>query len=117
VLVSALGEMPRGRVASDRERSGADVSYFLGRLSHTGSRLGSPRAAVRVRVASRRSLAIEEGVGAIVVVKPDTLIMPLPQEVSVVDAEGEVVSSSEGTRFYVTTQTIDPFHLVMEMAR
>ncbi len=79
--------------------------------------LGKPYAAVKVRVTGTQ-LQIQphgdDNESVISVVRMDTLLAPLPERFRVVGPNGKVVKPSKGKRFWVTTQTIDPFHLVLE---
>lgn len=96
------------------------MSHFL-RMSerpHWPTVLGKPRAAVTVKAS---------GDGAQLHIHPDTKTglpftvargdvnwAPLPERCSVLGPDGEAVGPSSGRRFYVSMDTIDPFHMVME---
>jgi len=73
--------------------------------------VGKKRAAVTVKVAGDR-LVIEAG--GVCVVKWDTLFAPLPERIKVVGPDGKVVQPTKGSRFWVSVETIDPTHLVIE---
>lgn len=72
--------------------------------------LGKPRAAVKV-LASKDRLTIEPG---IMVLKGDAQLSPVPERVKVVGPDGKVVKPSKGKQFYVTVETFDPVHAVLE---
>lgn len=73
-------------------------------------KLGKPRAAVQVKVV-KDTLVVEAGVS---VLKADAHISPVPERVKVVSYEGKVVRPSKGKQFYVTVETFDPIHAVLE---
>jgi hypothetical protein len=73
--------------------------------------LGKPRAAVQVRVAGTQVAIMED---SLVVAHRDALFVPLPERIKVVGPDGKVVTPSRDSRFWVTVETIDPYHLVIE---
>lgn len=84
-------------------------------LDRLDCELGKNWAAVRVRVAGTRLVMTPGDDGhAIVVCKRDTLFVPLPDRIQVVGPDSKVVKPSKGSRFWVTVETFDPFHLVTE---
>lgn len=90
------------------------MSHFLKRGELRGARaLHKPRAAVKVQAKSA-GLWLQPG---IVVARADALFVELPSRIQVVDLEGEVIEPSDGERFLVSTETIDPFHLVVQVPR
>lgn len=68
---------------------------------------------MRVRVVSRGRLAVDPGPRGLELLASGTELCPLPEDVEVVDAEGEPVLAV-GT-FHVTTATLDPFHLLTDL--
>lgn len=84
-------------------------------LDHLDCELGKPWAAVRVRVnGTQLVMTTDESGHAIVICKQDTLFVPLPERIQVVGPDGKVVKPSKGSRFWVTVESFDPFHLVTE---
>ena len=71
-----------------------------------------PRAAVRVRW-KERVLVLEPHAEPIVILKADALLFPLPEETQIVAPDGEIIRPKG--RFWVTTETIDPIHLVTDI--
>ena len=72
-----------------------------------------PCAAVKVRFtrkARERVLTVEHGFVAIL--GHDAIIAPLPKDVVVVTEDGEAIEASRG--FWVTIETFDPWHLLMD---
>ena len=70
-------------------------------------------AAVKVEVTKKakpRTLAVLPG--GIVFTKTDTKFVPLPDDVIVVNDEGEEITAS--FKFYVSLETFDPFHIVVD---
>lgn len=49
------------------------------------------------------------------ILRADAQVTELPKTIKVVAADGDPIESSEGSRFYVTVETIDPFHAVCEL--
>lgn len=82
--------------------------------SITGRVTGKPWACVTVRVESKGERLVVQP-GSIAVTKRDTLFWPLPERCSVVDEEGTVVKPSAGRRFFVSLETFDPHHLLIEI--
>ncbi len=76
--------------------------------------INRPRAAVRVRL-ERTGLVIVPG--EISVLKNDAFVVPLPDRLRVVSEDGEVVKPSDGSIFLITTETMNPFHLVTQLPR
>jgi hypothetical protein len=70
--------------------------------------VGRQWAAVTVRV-EKGSLIVQPGIG---VLKPETLVFPVPDTVLVQGPDGEVIRPSG--RFMITTETFDPYHLVID---
>lgn len=86
--------------------------HFLKRDElYGGIRTSKPWAAVQVRIerGSPRTLTIQPGVS---VLKVDVMLIPLPENVRVVDGDGNAVVASH--RFWVTTESFDPFHLLLD---
>jgi hypothetical protein len=76
--------------------------------------LGKARAAVRVKVDGTR--LVMTAVDAIVVAKRDALFVPLPERIRVIGPDGKAIKPSRGARFWITVETLDPYHLVTESA-
>ena len=92
------------------------MSHFLTKGDLGGSSiLGKPRAMVKVKVRREKSKVSLEIVPGIGVAKPDTILVALPDRIPVLSPDGEVVKPSRGSSFWVTVETIDPFHGVMEL--
>jgi len=72
--------------------------------------VGRPYAVAHVRVDGTQ-LRLDGGIG---VARADTLFVPLPERVQVVDLNGQVMKPSKGKRFWVSTESFDPHHLVLE---
>lgn len=90
------------------------MAHFLGRNFGGGHAIGRAWASVTVRFQSPDRLVIQPG--SLRIVKHDAMVVALPERFKVVDDAGVEVAPSPGRRFYVTTETFDPFHAVMEMA-
>lgn len=93
------------------------MSHFLREYELAGVQiLGKPRAMAKVRVLRKKgsiSLEIVPGLG---IARMDTQLVPLPDRVKVVEPSGKkVVRPSKGSAFWVTVETIDPFHGVVEL--
>lgn len=85
--------------------------HFLRKSEVQGFTLTRPRACVSVRV-EKDKLVIEPG--SIAVLKIGVLLSPVPDRVKVVGPDGKVVKPSKGKQFFVTTETFDPCHAVLE---
>lgn len=72
--------------------------------------LGKRRAAVQVRVESKKLLRVCE---RILVLGGDVELAKVPTDIVVVDGEGKVVKPSG--EFYVTIETFDPFHALVDL--
>lgn len=89
------------------------MSHFLRPQETAGGRtLGKPRAGVVVQLRKRRRLVIQPGIK---VVAADARMALLPADVTVVDGDGKSVAAEPGALFLVTTETIDPFHLIVQV--
>jgi len=78
--------------------------------------VGKRHAAVYVRVVARDTLQLdcpENQKFPIVVLKADALIVPLPEKIRVLDPDGKILKPSR--RFYITTESFDPWHLLTDM--
>lgn len=75
---------------------------------------GRPRAAVRARWNKREGLLVlvphEE---PIVVLKADAMLFPLPEEMRVAAPDGKILRPTG--KFWITTETIDPIHLITDV--
>lgn len=83
--------------------------------------LGKPWAMATARLTSRKTLTVPatitiDGIERpnISVAKSDTEWTRLPDDIRVLDGDGELISPSAGRCFYVTVATIDPFHGLCE---
>lgn len=70
--------------------------------------LGRQWAAVTVRV-EKGALIVQPEIS---VIKPETLVFPLPDRVLVKGPDGKVIKPSG--RFMITTETFDPYHLLLD---
>ena len=73
------------------------------------SALGCTRACVTVKRDGDR-LVVQEGIGF---VEYDAVFAELPSRISVVDKDGEEIKATG--RFLVSTETFDPFHVLVDM--
>lgn len=87
--------------------------HFLSRNFASRTRLPARRVAMRVRVVSRGQLMVDPGPRGLEILEGGTELCPLPDGVEVVDSEGNEVPAL-GT-FHVTTETIDPYHLLTDL--
>lgn len=76
--------------------------------------LGCRRAAVTVRLEESRLVIVEGSIG---VLDDYTQITPVPARLTVVSEAGEVLKPSKGSAFFMTTETFDPCHLVVELPK
>ena len=86
--------------------------HVLGRHV-TSIAIGRQRAAVMVRVRSRRELVVQAE--SIVVLKRDALISRVPSTMTVVAEDDQPIAASPGSAFWITTETFDPYHVVCEL--
>jgi hypothetical protein len=87
--------------------------HFLRKSEVHGRSLEMPRACVTVRVV-KDTLVIESG--SLGVLKIGAQMAPVPERMKVVTDDGKVVKPSKGKQFWVTVETFDPMHAVMEAA-
>lgn len=90
------------------------MSHFLGHVQkYETMTLDKPRAAVAVRVESKKALCVVLGIH---VAKPDTQWATLPDDVVVMEAElpHRHLKPTKGKKFWVSVATFDPFHMLME---
>ena len=71
-----------------------------------------PWAAVSVEVLKGGKI-LQVKTGSICVIKSDAMIVPLPKTIRVVSDEGEESTPTWG--FWVTTETFDPWHLLLDL--
>lgn len=71
-----------------------------------------PWGAVEVQVL-KGGKTLQVKTGSICVIKADALIIPLPKGIRVVSDEGEAIEPTWG--FWVTTETFDPWHLLIDL--
>lgn len=93
------------------------MAHFATKLvQRTGVRpLQQPHACVTVEVIKQRPHAILKVVGGIRIAQHSTTWVALKPGTQVVTEDGEVIEPS-GT-FYVSTETFDPFHLLMDVTQ
>lgn len=72
---------------------------------------GRPRAMVTVELVARKRLQVQDGIS---VAKADVEWYPLPSDMEVVGPDGTVLKPSTGRQFFVTVETFNPFHGLME---
>ena len=77
---------------------------------HGAAPLGRPYAAIGAQL-ERDRLVVS---GAPFIAKADTLWFPLPARLQVVAPGGEEVRPSPGRRFFISAETIDPWHSLLE---
>lgn len=73
--------------------------------------LDKPRAAVMVELAHGELVVVA---GSVTIAKPDVLWARLPDRLRVVDGSGKPIKASDGRAFYISTETFNPCHLLME---
>lgn len=98
--------------------------HFLGIIEHRQSLpVGRPWAlatARLTRIDGKNVLVLcrledmPKGKLPIGIADAQTMVVSLPPEVKVVRPDGQVVTPSKGRIFYVTVETFDPFHGIME---
>ncbi|QHW35564.1 hypothetical protein GZH47_32280 (plasmid) [Paenibacillus rhizovicinus] len=71
--------------------------------------IGKPYAAVRVK-RKGKNLTVENG--GIMIVSADTKFTELPSDMNVISEEQLPIPASG--RFLISTETIDPFHIVID---
>lgn len=75
-------------------------------------RIGQEKVAVKVeRIKGTKQYRIVPG--EIGVVRSDTVVAELPRDYSIVNDDGEEIKPMGN--FHITTETIDPYHLVIDM--
>lgn len=93
--------------------------HFLNKGELSSRHLPKLRAGATVRLQGRDTLVLctpdEMEGGCIFLVPPDALICKLPERIKVVDSKGEVVNPTKGRSFYVTQETLNPFHGLTEV--
>lgn len=73
--------------------------------------LGRKRCGVKVERINKRKHTYK--VTDVCVIGEDTLMTDLPDNFQIVDAEGDEISPTG--RFIMTAETMDPYHLVVDM--
>jgi len=76
--------------------------------------IGKPRAAVVVEVEKKRApctLRVQDG--SICILKSDAIMAPLPDGVVVRSADGKPIKPTG--RFFVSTESFDPYHLLTDV--
>lgn len=74
--------------------------------------LHAPRACVTVAL-TKQKLVIQPGIESIGVAKVGTAIARW--EKPVYDLEGEEINPSPGRAFWISTETFDPYHVILEL--
>lgn len=79
-----------------------------------GFSVGRERAAVRVEAIRKNGKYIELRVvpGSLCVIKPDAIVAPIPESLSVVDTDGNPIQAER--QFFISTESFDPYHLVID---
>lgn len=89
--------------------------HFLKKAALRSHAIGKPRAAVRVKFDSKKkALVIVEGEG-FMVLKDDSLISEIPSNIPILDSKGKPILASG--KFFVTTETFDPYHAVVDLPK
>ncbi len=100
-----------GRICGIEERT-AVVTHPVKNTVGAKS-IGRPRAGIKVR---REKGGLLVNAGEIGVLKSDALVVPLPSYLHVVDSDGEgSIKPSNGKSFFITTETFDPYHFIVEL--
>ena len=86
--------------------------HFLGAVERPYP-LGRPRAAVMVASEERGARLVIDDEYGIVVARADALFYPLPDHCKVF-RDGKEIKPSKGKRFWVSTETFDPYHMILE---
>ena len=71
--------------------------------------IGKPWACVTVRAEGKRLVVVPGSIG---VLKSDALVMPLPLEIEVCEEGGWRIRPER--KFYITTETFDPYHALTD---
>jgi hypothetical protein len=80
-----------------------------------GRALWKLRACVTVRVEFRdRKPVLVVKPGSVSLLKGDAVLTELPKEISVIDEDGKRIKATG--KFYVTTETFDPYHCVTDLS-
>lgn len=77
------------------------------------NRLDNTRIAVRVEVKKQGHNVFLQPTDKIIFLKPGSVLHKLPEAVKVISAEGEVITATGA--FWVTAETIDPYHCVTDL--
>lgn len=85
--------------------------HFLRKTEIQNLRLPRLRAFVTVKLEGKSKLIIQEGIS---MAKIDTQWAELPARVKVFDPDGEEVLPEEGNRFYVSVESFNPCHALIE---
>lgn len=72
-------------------------------------KLNGPTFGVQVKRGGRKVLVVCQGIEK---TKDDALWFLLPEDIKVLDDDGNVVRPSG--KFYITVETIDPYHLLAD---
>lgn len=75
--------------------------------------IGRPHAAVQVERVNKGKYKIIPG--SISILRPDTIIVELPDSIQIIDEDGEEIKAVNN--FYISTSTIDPYHMVLDFQR
>ena len=86
--------------------------HVIGKAAHDAGRaIGRHFACVTVKVIGKKIVQVEPS--SIGILKYDTLVTPLPADVRVVGPDGKEIKAAH--RFYITTETFDPFHALTDL--
>lgn len=89
------------------------MSHFMKTATRGAHEIGVLRAGVKVRYdTKKKALLIVEDEPPFVF-KTDAKVIELPKGVPVIDSKGKAITASG--QFFVTTETIDPFHGLVDM--
>jgi hypothetical protein len=78
-----------------------------------GRALGKRWAATKAELKNRDELHLVEG--GFLILKADAFVTELPTKFVVFDQDGAPVLPSPGKRFFITTESINPFHAITEL--
>lgn len=92
------------------------MTHFLRKGEVSGSSVQQPIACVTCRlekIGGKEVLRLVDTEDVIGILKVGSLVAPLPDRVSLLPAEDDVPIVAEH-RFWVSTETIDPYHVVID---
>lgn len=75
--------------------------------------VGKARAVVTAKAHYKpKRLVIVEG--SLGIAKHDTLFVPVPESIPVLDPDGKPIKPSKGSKFWISVETFDPYHILLE---